>query len=343
MKLFSTIIALAFMTLTACSGPSSPKAQSPANLTVNRPKPGPLSSDPWLLQDLSILFPIPTSLPDMSALRVTSSGLRGILLPDFAAQAVPLLESSLNQTTQAGQLQVVGMRIDSNEIHLVWQAFQNLTVERQTKISALDAAVHTFYQIDDMPAFTAELRALAKLSRAEVMPDEALSVHPTLAAHGWNHPYGRALRTLVLKWCGEKNLFKITFTASPQLARWFFGGSLIQNGHILPLEIPRINTTGTQLFVNSSSSINFLAGIMSPAAPAGQDEFNRLLADSSLPAVKDPKALQASHLTAIRLENPSRGGHRQRRAFRPPRDRLPREPGSTGLQRSMAPAATGSV
>ena len=318
MKLLSGVTGLGLLVLTACSGPSAPKNQPTENLAVRRPEPAPLKpapatslpqqiNDPWFLQDLSILFPIPTALPDLTALKMNSEGVRGKLLPDFAAQSLPLLETSLNQTTQAGQLQVVGMRIDSGEIHLVWQVFQNLTVERQTKISALDTAVHTFYQVDDLPGFTAELRSLAKLSRTEVMPGQALGVHPTLSAQGWNRPYGRALKSLILKWCGEKSLFKITFAASPQLARWFFGGSLIQAGQLLALEIPRINTTGTQLFVNSSSSINFLAGIMSPAAPSGQDEFNRLLADSSLSAVKEPQALKASHLTAVRLENPRLG------------------------------------
>ncbi len=172
---------------------------------------------------------------------------------------------------------------------------------------AHDTAVHTFYKIENRSAFFSDLKNLAELSREEVNSGQALYVHPSLENGGWTKPYGETLKGLILKWAGTRNLFKITFSSSPEPATWFFGGFLISNGKTQPLEIPRINTTGTQLFVNASSTVNFLNGFTSPAAPAGQNEFNRLLVDSSFPQVREAQALKAAHFTAVKIENPRLG------------------------------------
>ncbi len=291
------VLALVF---NACS--PAPESQSARESSFFR-----FAGGEWLLQDLSILFPIPETLPDPHAIRAADAGTRGKLLPDYAGRALPQLVAALSTQDQVAQLQLTGLRVEVGELHLVWQPFHNPDVNGQRRILAHDTAVHTFYRIDDDQAYLGDLKELAQLSRGQVAPGQPLEVHPSLKNGGWNQPYGIALKNLILKWAGEQNLFKITFSSSPRPATWFFGGFNVQMGRTLPLEIPRIHSSGTQLFANASSTVDFLTGITSPGAPSGQDAFNRLLMDSSYPQVKEPQALKEAHLTAVRIANPRLG------------------------------------
>lgn len=155
MKKINGVIFFASLMLTACSGsPGSSGTQNagsttseltPPDTVIPTETPGPpvrRNTDPWLLQDLSILFPLPTRLPDTDALKSSTMGTRGNLIPTFASNALPLLEGSLNQAQQATQLQVVAIRIDKNQLRLVWQVLQNSNRNGAMKIAALDAAVH---------------------------------------------------------------------------------------------------------------------------------------------------------------------------------------------------------
>ena len=297
----------ALLFLTACSGARGQRGLASGGTSNNRPTAPYADENSWLLQDVSILFPIPAMLPDMNAIRTSVSGAKGKLLPDFAGQALPRLEFSLMQNEQVSQLQLIGLRVEADEIHLIWQIFRMSSIDGQQKIGAVDCAVHTFYRVDNQKLFLADLKKLAQLSRPDVNVSQALQVHPTLQAHGWNSQYALGLKNLILTWAGENNLFKVTFTQAPELAHWSFGGFLVEGMRAFPLEIPRIHTTENQLFVNSSSSLDFLAGLMGGNAPTGQDEFNRLLEDSSPTQVKTPSALEAAHFTAVKLENPRLG------------------------------------
>jgi hypothetical protein len=113
-----------------------------------------------------------------------------------------------------------------------------------------------------------------------------------------------ALKALLMKYVGEKNLFKITFAATTRINfRWDFGGSLVQDGRLVTLGIPRVDRA-FQMYVNGSfPQVNFSGGF--GPAPKGQDEFNRLISDSSKAQVKEPANLEGAHLTARRLENPT--------------------------------------
>jgi hypothetical protein len=268
----------------------------------------PAHADAWMLQDLSILFPIPATPLDASAMIHTTEGSLGQLMPAYASKALPVLFPLMNQADQIQRFQVVGVRIDPPEVRLIWQAFQSYTQPNgNIKVLALDAAVHTFYQLSDSKAFLADLRKVADLSRPEVHQGLALGVHPSLAQRGWSGNYGQAFKKLLFKYVGEKNLFKITFATTKQLNfRWDFGGFLINRGTLSPLAIPRTTTNKIQMYVNGSFPQNEFNGGIAPA-PKEQDIYNRLLSDSSKAQAKEPANLEISHLVARRLENPNLG------------------------------------
>ncbi len=261
---------------------------------------------PWLLHDVSVLFPIPKSLPDNHALKIETITERGVLLPANIANKLPLLDVSLKPDEQADQLHVIGVRFDPPEIRLIWHVPLNFAREYETRqrILFLDVAAHTFYKLTplEVPEFIKDLKAVnADSTVSQTLP---LGVHPTLLNEGWEGKYGKSLRALLLKWVGEKNLFKMTFMSMKSVhLNWAFGGFNITNGKATPLKIAKINTSHIQIFTNDTFPAFEFNGGMGPA-PSGQDEFNRLVSDSLKPRNNEVARLEKAHHRARIIENP---------------------------------------
>jgi hypothetical protein len=259
----------------------------------------------WLMPDVSVLFPAPKALPNANAIFPTTSGSLGALIPTSLIQSLPLLEPNITTTIQQTRLELVGVRFDPPQVRLVWQIFKSdVGADGRTEIVAYDTAVHAFYNLNDSAAFTAELKNLNTLARPDLSIQNPLGVHPTLATKGWNSAYGSGLKALILKWCGEQNLYKMTFMAATgEHLRWEFGGFNYLNGNVTPLTIPKINLAGIQKFINSSPSAGeFKGGI--DMVPAGQNEFDNFISDSGNSSFTAPDKLGLAHFTAITLENP---------------------------------------
>lgn len=266
------------------------------------------SERPWLLHDVSVLFPIPKTLPDANAFKIETQTDRGVLLPQAVAKKIPLLDVSLKLEEQTDQLHVVGVRFDPPEIRLVWHVPLNFAREWETRqrILYLDVAVHTFYKLtpDEVPEFIKELKALSTHSDTHITSAMPLGIHPSLALEGWDGNYGKGLRALLLKWIGDKNLFKMTFMNMKAVhLDWVFGGFNVSGNKTTDLKIGKINKTGIQIFTNDSfPAVDFNGGI--GPAPSGQDEFNRFVADSNKPRNNEPSRLEKAHQRARMIENP---------------------------------------
>lgn len=237
---------------------------------------------------------MPKKIPDTTALKIEG------MVPAEALKKLPLLDPSLKKDTQAKHLQLMAIRIDPPEIRLVWQIFVPMSAYR---IEALDSAVHSFYKIENEKQFLKELAEISSLTRKEVNALLPLSVHPTLEKEEMNGKYSQALLGLVKKYASEKNIFKFTFMALaiPE-TRWDFGGMMIDQGRPAPLSIPKVNTSGIQIFVNNS--FHEFSGGFGPYPKTGQDAFNRLVADSYKDQVKEPENMSKAHLTTRIIENP---------------------------------------
>ena len=249
-------------------------------------------ADILLPHDISVLFPMPKDPLDQEAVLVDA------FISKIALKQIPRLEPTLRKDTQATRLQLVAVRFDPPEIRLVWQIFHQLG----NRIEAMDAAVHSFYQITDEKTFLADLKKASSYSRNEVNILLPLSVHPTLKNEGINGKYGKELISLIKKHARIDNLFKVTFMAmSLAETKWDFGGMNLVKGELAPLIIPRVNTMEIQTFINQS--FHEFSGGFGPA-PKGQDEFNRLVNDSYKAQVREPQNLLKAHLTSRRIENP---------------------------------------
>ena len=259
----------------------------------------------WMLQDLSVLFPLPQTLPNPNAIRPSDQGKLGAFVPDALLQKLPLLEPNLSLATQTTRLELVAVRFDPPQVRLIWQVFKTVTnADGKSGSVAFDTAVHSFYQVSDTNGFISDLAETSALAQSNLQIDAPLTVHPTLMKKGFKSDYAQSLQHLISKWCGESNLFKLTFmVASGEHLHWTFGGFTYANGEIQTLQIPKINLTGVQTFSNSSpSAASFLGGI--DVIPDGQTELDAILKDSSNAMAVQSDSLEKAHFTAVTLENP---------------------------------------
>jgi len=255
-----------------------------------------LSSQVWaqgfLPHDISILFPPPSSLPDPDAIKVDS------FLTKAAVRILPQLEPTLSTATQGERFQVVSIRIDPPELRLVWQAWRKTA----KGVEALDAAIHSFYKIENEKQFLIELKEISKHTRGEVSLLTPISIHPTLYREGLRGQYGQELKRFISKHAHHKNLFKMTFMSMKVAGTvWDFSGLHIQNDKFTSLSIPRTANASSQMFINNSFH-EFSGGFW--PAPKIQDEFNRLVADSYKAQAKEQEKLKKVHETSRRIENP---------------------------------------
>lgn len=258
-----------------------------------------------LMHDISILLPKPTVPQNNDALKVSTVGVMGELLPKTIHAKLPKLEFTFDQATQSELLEVMAIRIDPPEIRLVWGVFKDFASNGQRpRVLGLDASVHTFYKLEKSDEFMQKLKLISELTRSDVNATLPLSVHPTLSREGINGPYGTALKTLLLENIGAKNLTKMTFMAvSAVHLRWDFGGFLVTNGKPLALKIAKLGSAKLQTFVNDDFPGMDFSGEITPA-PRGQDAFNKLVSNSLVSANRTPEKLIASHGTSKRIENP---------------------------------------
>ncbi len=238
---------------------------------------------------------MPKEIPDTAAVSVQG------IIPEVALKKLPLLEPTLKKETQAKYLQLTAVRIDPPELRLIWQVF---TAYGSLRVEALDAAVHSFHKIENKTEFLSELEKISALTRNEVNPLLPLSVHPTLEKQGMNGKYAKALIQLIKKHASEKNIFKFTFMQmSLAETKWDFGGMLLNGGETYSLLIPKISTTGTQIFINNS--FHEFSGGFGPYPTEGQNEFNRLVSDTY--NVQRLDDLKRAIITSHKLENPRLG------------------------------------
>jgi hypothetical protein len=260
----------------------------------------------WYLPDVSVLFPIPNALPNPNAIHPQVTGSLGPLIPSSLISSLPLLEPHLSTDSQGNQLEIVSVRFDPPQVRLIFQIFKTVVEsDGRTQVVAFDTAVHAFYNIGDVTNFMSELKSVNAEARQDLSIQDSLDVHPSLSRYGLNGNYGRALKALVLKWCGEQNLFKLTFMAATgEHLRWEFGGLNYNHGAISPLVIPKIDIAGVQKFINSSPSAGEFAGGGIDLKPNGQNEFDALVANSADAQATTPQKLELAHFTSVTLENP---------------------------------------
>lgn len=273
-----------------------------------------VSEKPWALHDVSILFPLPETLPSSPDFSGLAMGERGRWLPDSILRMMPSLEATIMPDRFAEVMQVVGVRFETNEIRLVWQplAVQVLPTGK-TEVRSIDAALHSFYRFTDaeFSNILSELKTL-NTEYSEGSVSDPLLVHPVLAREGWKGPYGQGLRKILMTYVGEQNLSRVTFmTVLLANLQWHFGGYDIVDGEPKAMVIPKIpgnagplRPTNIQIFVNNAFPPTEFFGGIGPA-PKDQEDLNRLMSDSRKETADQVGRFTRAHATIGQIENPN--------------------------------------
>lgn len=183
------------------------------------------------MNDVSVLWPMPTTGLTTDFISVTAAGAHGPLLP--ASAFTPALIPPLVPTgvVAIDRLRVVAMRIDP-----CFRATTTGTCQPMVRLVAqptsgpdgmstgfADAAIHLHF-----PMSESELRVFAHevaQARGGMFQSAPFGVHPLLAAEGLTGTFANTLRTLILEHLGEDRLSRITFTTrtNSRAAQWEFG------------------------------------------------------------------------------------------------------------------------
>lgn len=263
------------------------------------------------LNDVSILYPLPSSEDEDTLYRPTSRGAYGELIPVVVYQKIPAIAVEPAHKTYE-KLRAVGIRIDPcfpksasdsscvPQIRMVWQP---LTPRKGMPYIAVDAALHTFYDLprDDFRKLIAEIEKL-KSTQSVSTSDEPLGIHPILKKEGLRGKYAQSLAKILLSHVGEKRLSQATFMRlTGGDTAWNFGGFIVQGENIRSLPIARISHA-IQAFTNNaktSALTDFVDASIGPA-PKGPDTFVELVEKRSKRPVKEMVS------GILNVENPKR-------------------------------------
>lgn len=248
-------------------------------------------------EDVTVLAPLPAP-GDVDTLagpdEVLATGEK--LLPDAIRPRVGQLVEELTADEAMKRLRVVCTRFDPcapkpggardaciGEIRVVLQPL----VESGGELSALDAAVHVFYDLD-----AATTRALADRLVAQRGSRDVVRVRETVRAIA-----------------GRGELSRVTFQRNVDVKgnTWVFGGFDVRAGEATPLAVPRVGGSEQRIVVNGAWPF----GVNLAPAPTGDATLGALLDPVRLDLLFDMNPASAKarvaegHTAALELENPT--------------------------------------
>ncbi|MBC7371889.1 MAG: hypothetical protein H7326_10005 [Bdellovibrionaceae bacterium] len=227
----------------------------------------------WQMWDVSILLPLPKTNQELKLLLdPQSQNELGVLIAPRIIHELPILVSrELNEQVFENQLKVIGIRIDpcfqdeaapkscARQIRLIWQPITS----KNKQIVTVDAAVHTFYELttQQWSEFVIQYESLLQQTTRPVQTE--LSIHPVIAKEGLNGKMWLQLKDLLLKYCGEKNISRITImTLEGGGDQWSFSGFNITENSVQQLAIPKVFGKAQTIMAALVGSLDFLGTIM---------------------------------------------------------------------------------
>ncbi len=267
---------------------------------------------PWTLNDVSYLMPLPKKLDDGGLIRLQTAGFGGQVLPPSVLGKVPVLSLGHTQEEVFKSLRVMGVRIDpcfplptpqscQRQIRLVWQPLDH---HPRFGVRSVDAALHSFYVLDDQQ-FSSLLKDLERWKKQHNVSTAGLplQLHPAWAKEGTSSAALKDFNEVILKYAGLQNLSRVTAMILRGAGdMWAFVGYSFDQGQLKLFSVPRIQRNA-QTFVNLAVPADQFANGQILPRPEGDDTFNNLIEDSG--QMLDNDALLLKEFKAItRIENP---------------------------------------
>lgn len=258
------------------------------------------------MNDVSVLFPLPSSLSAPGYLRATDQGAHGVLLPRKVFDLIPTFPVVPTEGLVYDRLRVLSLRFDGcggprdnchPQIRVVLQPLRDDGLAR-------DSALHVFYRLDTaaMGDVVSALRGMRAL--APGLTDGPLDVNPALAAQGVMGPWGAALRELLLRHLGEQRMTRMTFflRAPPVQEVWFFGGVERTDGAFVVMDIVGVGR-GNQRVIRTDEAQGYRYDL-TPVGATPEDHGAVLSAAASARA--SVEARNAALASLHRVGNPDR-------------------------------------
>ena len=272
------------------------------------------------ISDVSILFPLPTSLAERNSgmLTAASADTAGELLPAGVYDAIgPLL--ALSQQIVRQDLRVVAVRIDpcfavlvpsptgegcEAQLRLILQPISEFPSDTGVHI-AFDAGVHTFYRLTRAQVYAIKDALVAlRLANSGGEYLGPLAPHPLLVAQGLPGPYGVGLRSLILSVAGASTLTRVATMSSTSSSFWQFRIFDVTDAANAQVAVRDIATLPAGTTTHALTAFNVTApdASFSPA-PASPDSFNELASTTN--AQNLTTAARATQFDGlVRTENP---------------------------------------
>ena len=256
------------------------------------------------LNDVSVLFPLPTSLDDTNALSFSSAGNGGPLFSTDMFDAISVFQEGASNGSGGGgsggaaadvgatdgspaydTWRIVAARIDPCFPDLGLLATDPSTCRRQLRLVAQpladldnngvpagfgadDDAIHLLYDLSESDFTAMAQRFLAVRTSATSDSAVTLGIHPVIAQQGLAGAVATELRATILAYAGSATLSQYTFLQGREVA-WQFGGFKVNNGVRTAIAIAGIGTSDPDAGTVETTTSDF-DGIfdVTPPSPA---------------------------------------------------------------------------
>lgn len=268
----------------------------------------------WDLNDVSYLMPLPVKVGADNLLGLEAAGRGGPLLPSKFLGAIPPLTVVHSGAEIASSLRVIAVRVDpcfplptpqscQKQVRLVWQPIE---AGRRGQTQSVDAALHSFYVLNDAD-FTSLLAELATWKQKYEVQTEGLplQIHPAWSKQGDQSPAFADFNLIVRKYAGVENLTRVTVMVLRGAGdMWAFQGFAVKNGKLEMLKVPRLDRS-SQAFINFAvPADHFEKGQITPA-PRGDDSINQVVTNSENFKTGNEETLRKELRAMYRIENPT--------------------------------------
>lgn len=267
----------------------------------------------WDLNDVSYLMPLPQKIGADSLLSLKSSARGGTLLTEAMVNRMPVLSPQLTRQDAVASLRVMAVRIDpcfplptpqscQKQIRLVWQP---LELDRRNQVKTIDAALHSFYVLDDAE-FATLLKDLEEWKKTYAIKTDflPLQTHPAWAVEGDSSKALADFHKIITRLAGLENLSRVTVMVLRGAGdMWAFAGFDMRQGNLELIRIPRVDRM-SQAFINLAvPSDHFTGGGILPQ-PTGVDTLSTITNESEHLDTNSEETIRKEIKAAYRIENP---------------------------------------
>ncbi len=219
------------------------------------------------MNDVSVLFPLPSTIEEAAQLSLASAGEGGPLLTEARFAAIPVFADNPLPERAYDRWRIVAARIDPCFPDLAVLVSNPAACRRQLRLVAQplatdplgavvadDAAIHLLYDLSaaDFDAMTAAWLAVATDQTRD--PRATLGIHPTIANEGLAGPTATTLREVVIRYAGAATLSQYTFVEGRGVA-WEFGGLRVDGTGQNALPIHGIEDASGQVTVSDTNGV----------------------------------------------------------------------------------------